>query len=54
MFLFVSNEVDIASCYASADKAKALLEWEAKLLITDVCQDTWRWQSMNSQGYNIS
>lgn len=45
---------DIASCYASADKAKALLEWEAKLSITDVCQDTWRWQSMNPQGYNIS
>lgn len=45
---------DIASCYASADKAKALLEWEAKLSISDVCQDTWRWQSMNPQGYNIS
>ncbi|TXD96876.1 UDP-glucose 4-epimerase GalE [Psychrobacter frigidicola] len=42
---------DIASCYASADKAQALLGWEAKLSITDMCQDTWRWQSMNPNGY---
>ncbi|MGO1374979.1 UDP-glucose 4-epimerase GalE [Psychrobacter sp. AOP5-GZ1-6] len=42
---------DIASCYASADKAKNLLEWQAKLSITDMCQDTWRWQSINPNGY---
>ena len=42
---------DIASCYASADKAKDLLGWEAKLSITDMCQDTWRWQSINPNGY---
>ena len=42
---------DIASCYASADKAKALLGWQANLSITDMCQDTWRWQSMNLNGY---
>lgn len=45
---------DIASCYASADKAKELLDWEAKLSITEMCQDTWRWQSMNPNGYNIA
>ncbi len=45
---------DIASCYASADKAKALLDWQAKLSITEMCQDTWRWQSMNPNGYNES
>ena len=45
---------DIASCYASADKAKDLLGWEAKLSITEMCQDTWRWQSMNPNGYNIA
>lgn len=43
---------DIASCYASADKAKALLGWETKLSVTEMCQDTWRWQSMNPNGYN--
>lgn len=42
---------DIASCYASADKAKNLLEWQAKLSITEMCQDSWRWQSMNPNGY---
>ena len=42
---------DIASCYASADKAKELLGWEAKLSITEMCQDTWRWQSKNPDGY---
>jgi UDP-glucose 4-epimerase len=45
---------DIASCYASADRAKDLLGWEAKLSITDMCQDTWRWQSMNPNGYNAT
>lgn len=45
---------DIASCYASADKAKNLLEWQAKSSITDMCQDTWRWQSINPNGYIIN
>lgn len=45
---------DIASCYASADKAKLLLGWEARLSITDMCTDTWRWQSMNPEGYKLS
>ena len=45
---------DIASCYASADKAKQLLGWEATHTITDMCADTWRWQSMNPHGYKAS
>ena len=45
---------DIASCYSSADKAKVLLGWQAKLSITDMCQDTWHWQSMNPNGYNVT
>ncbi|WP_201606593.1 UDP-glucose 4-epimerase GalE [Psychrobacter okhotskensis] len=45
---------DIASCYASADKAKDLLKWQAELSITEMCQDTWRWQSMNPNGYNAT
>ena len=45
---------DIASCYASADKAKNLLEWQAKLSITEMCQDSWRWQSMNPNGYTVT
>ncbi|WP_201587588.1 UDP-glucose 4-epimerase GalE [Psychrobacter jeotgali] len=45
---------DIASCYASADRAKALLGWEAKHSIRDMCADTWRWQSNNPNGYSTS
>ncbi|AAZ17981.1 UDP-galactose 4-epimerase [Psychrobacter arcticus 273-4] len=53
-FQFVDRRAgDIASCYASADKARELLGWQATLSITDMCQDTWRWQSMNPNGYNL-
>ena len=45
---------DIASCYASTNKAKALLDWQAKLSINDMCEDTWRWQSMNPNGYKVA
>lgn len=42
---------DIASCYASSDKAKDLLGWQAQYDIADMCRDTWHWQSKNPQGY---
>ena len=42
---------DIASCYASSDKARDLLGWQAALTIDDMCADTWRWQRQNPQGY---
>ena len=42
---------DIASCYASADKAKELLGWQAQKNIDDMCRDHWRWQHQNPQGY---
>lgn len=45
---------DIASCYASADKAKELLGWQAKLSVAEMCADTWRWQSQNPNGYYVS
>ena len=37
--------------YANADKAKSLLKWEAKRSIEKMCEDTWRWQSGNPNGY---
>ncbi len=43
---------DIASCYCSPDKAKAELGWEATKSLDDMCQDSWRWQSQNPDGYN--
>lgn len=42
---------DIAACYASADKAKQLLGWQANLTIEDMCKDSWHWQSQNPNGY---
>ena len=42
---------DIASCYASADKAKELLGWQAQKNIDDMCADHWRWQHQSPQGY---
>ncbi len=38
--------------YADATKAKELLGWEAKFGIDEMCEDTWRWQSGNPNGYD--
>ncbi|MGD8373711.1 MAG: UDP-glucose 4-epimerase GalE [Candidatus Woesebacteria bacterium] len=35
---------DIASSYASGDKAKKMLGWEAELSVKQALADTWRWQ----------
>lgn len=43
---------DIAACYADASTAAKLFGWQAKLDITRMCQDTWRWQSLNPNGYD--
>lgn len=42
---------DIASCYASVDKAHRLLGFQAKFDIAKACADAWRWQSQNPNGY---
>ena len=42
---------DIASCYASPDKAKAELGWEATHGIEEMCNSQWKWQSGNPRGY---
>ncbi len=42
---------DIAACYADASKARDLIGWTATKSIEDMCQDTWRWQSQNPNGY---
>ncbi|MDO4323751.1 MAG: UDP-glucose 4-epimerase GalE [Lachnospiraceae bacterium] len=43
---------DIATCYADPAKAKAELGWEAEYGIEEMCEDSWRWQSTNPNGYN--
>ena len=42
---------DIASCYADPGKARSELGWEAKYGIEDMCASSWKWQSMNPNGY---
>ena len=37
--------------YANADKAKKVLGWTAKYGIEEMCEDTWRWQKNNPNGY---
>jgi len=42
---------DVAECYASVDKARRELGWEARRTLDDMCADVWRWQSQNPRGY---
>lgn len=42
---------DIATCYADPAKAKKELGWEAKRGLEEMCEDSWRWQSGNPDGY---
>ncbi len=42
---------DIATCYCDASKAKRELGWSAQKGILEMCEDSWRWQSKNPNGY---
>ena len=42
---------DIATCYADPTKAKNELGWVAQYGIEEMCEDSWRWQTMNPNGY---
>jgi len=42
---------DIATCYADPAKAERELGWKARRGLDDMMRDTWRWQSMNPDGY---
>lgn len=41
---------DIAVCYASTDKAREVLGFEAKRTIEDMCSSCWNWQTKNPAG----
>ena len=43
---------DIDSCYADASLAKEELGWEAKYGTREMCEDSWRWQKNNPNGYD--
>lgn len=42
---------DIATCYSDPSKAKEVLGWEAKRGLAEMCEDSWRWQSQNPNGF---
>ena len=42
---------DVAACYADSTLARELLGWQARYDLDRMCADSWRWQSMNPQGF---
>lgn len=42
---------DVAMCYADTTKANNELGWKAEFGIDRICEDSWRWQSNNPNGY---
>jgi UDP-glucose 4-epimerase len=42
---------DVASCYGAPELAAQALGWKATRDLTTMCEDAWRWQSNNPQGY---
>ena len=42
---------DVATNYAACDKARTELGWVAEYDLDRMCADSWRWQSMNPDGY---
>jgi UDP-glucose 4-epimerase len=43
---------DISTCYADPSYAEEKLGWSAKYKLNEMCEDTWRWQSQNPDGYS--
>ena len=44
---------DIASCYADPSLANQELGWKAKLTLQDGCDSSWKWQSLNPDGFQV-
>lgn len=42
---------DVAVCYADSSKAERELGWKAERGVEEMCADSWRWQSMNPEGF---
>ena len=42
---------DVPACYADPSKAEKELGWKAKRGIREMCEDAWRWQKNNPEGY---
>ena len=42
---------DVAACYADPSLASELLGWRARRDLAAMCADSWRWQTLNPQGF---
>ena len=42
---------DVATCYADPTYAIEQLGWRAEYKLVEMCEDTWRWQLQNPDGY---
>jgi UDP-glucose 4-epimerase len=42
---------DVAACWADPSLARELLGWSARHDLARMCTDSWRWQSMNPNGF---
>ena len=42
---------DIAKCFADASLAEKVLQWKAKRSLNEMCEDSFKWQSNNPNGY---
>lgn len=42
---------DLATCYSDPSKAYKELGWKAERDIEEMCEDSWRWQKQNPNGY---
>jgi UDP-glucose 4-epimerase len=43
---------DVAACYADPGLARETLGWQARHDLARMCEDSWRWQSMNPNGFD--
>ncbi len=43
---------DVAACFANANKALNDLKWKPEEDLFSMCEDTWRWQKQNPNGYS--
>ncbi len=42
---------DLATCYSDPSKALETLGWKAERGLDEMCEDSWRWQKNNPEGY---
>lgn len=42
---------DLATCYSDPSKAFEVLGWKAERGLDEMCEDSWRWQKNNPEGY---